>query len=92
MHGFEGEKRADEAEVVVLRVRAQVAENAVLPQLLHVSPVVDFTTAHRVVDLHALLVHGVVTNVEVKVLNAHALGGVLLFVRGNRRWDDVRGL
>ena len=55
---------------MIFRFAPQVLEDAVLPETLHVIPVLNLTVTDRVVRLVGLAVGlGLLTNVEVKILN-----------------------
>ncbi len=65
-----GGKGIYQEKMVVLRLTAKVLEDTLLPELLHVSPVINLTMTHWHGDLVSLgILVGLVTNEEVKVIN-----------------------
>ena len=67
-------QKAHQEEVVVLGVGTQVLEDRLLPELLHVCPVVDLAVAHGVRQLvHLRVRHRFVADVKVKIFNAYRM-------------------
>ena len=90
------ERRLGEEHVVLLRLAAELVEDAALPEALHGVPVLYEAVANRVVDLVSGRVGGaLVADVEVEVFHATALGvheGGLAGGKPDCGGDNVLGL
>lgn len=76
-------------KVVIFGFTVKILEDAVLPQLFHLCPVVDLTLSNWIVDTQGLGVsESFVTNVEVHVIQVRWFGQVKL-LGSNSGGNDV---
>jgi len=88
------QRRLSEEEVVILGLRAEVLEDAVLPEVLHVGTVVDLAMANRVKERIGLVaLQRLIADEEIEIFSALLLcGGLLLalsLLSGNHGGNDV---
>lgn len=89
----EGPKITYEQNVVILGLSAQVLEDRLLPELLHVGEVLNETVTNGPgSSVRLLVLDGLVTNEAVQVLNTLADGTISIILGGDHGGEDVAGL
>jgi hypothetical protein len=89
---IEGQETYQE-DVVILGLGAQVLEDGLLPELLHVSEVLNETVTDGPSSGVGLLVlHSLVSNVAIKILDSLTNSAIRVVLSGDHSRENVAGL